>query len=68
MRLTTRHLLRGRGQHRAARPAPVALMRPVEAHDNRLARCPAEGRQTLHALIRGTGLVCWTCRTITPGE
>ncbi|MGY0023710.1 hypothetical protein ACVHNB_32670 [Streptomyces sp. YJ-C3] len=70
MKLTTRNLFRGTGQHRAAPEptAPVPLLRPIEAVANELAPCPAEGRTTLHALNRDGSRTCWTCRTISPGE
>ncbi len=69
MKLTTRNLFRGLGRHRPRRlgeaaPEPV-IARPTEAMVNDLAWCPAEERQTLHALLTTGGRVCWTCRTVT---
>lgn len=72
MKLTARHLIRGRGFHRRPRVAPRPplrpLLRPEEALDNRFAYCPAEERHTLHALLRIGARICWTCRTRTEGH
>ena len=73
MKLTTRHLLRGKGQHRARRPVEEttslhALLRPIEALDQVEARCPIEQRTTLHLRFAAGGLMCLDCRNPGPNN
>ncbi|MGW5175852.1 hypothetical protein ACWERY_16005 [Streptomyces sp. NPDC004082] len=65
MKLTTRHLFRGKGEHRPS-AQPVPLLRPDDVVANDAAYCPAEQRTTFHGMHRDGSRHCWTCRTETP--
>lgn len=70
VKLTARHLFRGRGLHRPRRVEETVpldeLFRPEEAMANDEAWCAVEQRYRLHAYFQMGGRICWTCRTVTP--
>lgn len=70
MKLTTRHLIRGKGQHRATAVLTEAqleeLLSTGEAVANESAPCPECVRTTFHEMYRDGSRRCWTCATLTP--
>lgn len=50
------------GRHRAGRPVPEPMLRPVEALEQIEAYCPAEDRPTLQIRLRLGGMCCTECR------
>ncbi|CAM5591731.1 hypothetical protein [Streptomyces purpurascens] len=55
------------GRHRATAPAPVSLLRPIEALDQFEARCLVERRDTLHVRFRTGDVQCLDCRSSLAG-
>ncbi|MGW1939005.1 hypothetical protein [Streptomyces goshikiensis] len=53
------------GRHRAATPGGPLIALPMDAEPGEFAHCPAEERQTYHAVQADGARRCWTCNTIT---
>lgn len=71
MKLTVRHLIRGKGQHRANAGAVLTeatleeLLSTGAVVANESAPCPSCERTTFHAMHRDGSRCCWTCGTTT---
>jgi hypothetical protein len=52
------------GRHRTGTPAPLINL-PMDAEPGEFAPCPAEERETYHAVHADGSRTCWTCKSWT---